>query len=31
MTATASGSNRVLGYPVSGTHNDGNVNFGSAQ
>jgi hypothetical protein len=31
MTATASGSNCVLGYPVGGTHANGTVNFGSAQ
>jgi hypothetical protein len=31
MTATASGSNCVLGYPVSGTHDNGTVNFGAAQ
>ena len=31
MTAVASGTNCVLQYPLSGTHNNGTVNFGAAQ
>jgi hypothetical protein len=31
MTAAASGTSCVLQYPLSGTHNNGTVNFGAAQ
>jgi hypothetical protein len=31
MTATPSNGSCVLGYPVSGTHADGTINFGAAQ
>jgi hypothetical protein len=31
MTATLSGTACVLGYPTSGTHNNGTTNFGAAQ
>jgi hypothetical protein len=31
MTATVTGGNCVLNYPVTGTHNNGTVNFGTAQ